>query len=455
LQTSGAHQELPDKWQLQGRYDRDSQQLTLSINNISENIQPGGAWYITGSTWSAGVNGQMPAHPTQIQYGDNLIPLNIEVATLTEAPSLKCVVQGPDNAFQTISIDLKKACAEQMNAQETALSEKIADAERYVQETHTAYQLPQETVDHPGVNRAKQAEIETFLGRLTAFYTGYQERLSVFENNLATLDLIQVSEHLPVFKKQLTELESSIASLKSSQVQLQLKCTTAHDALFKILEAEDGDAQAIETLIHDPKLDVNAKNEKGETALYVAAWKGNVEVAKLLLDRGVEINGRSNNGNTALIHAICVRRTEITRLLIERRAEVNVRGNNGNTALMCAARFESEEIVTLLIDRGAKVNTRSNLGYTALMCAVQHDRSEIVKLLIERGEEVNAKNIEGETALHEAAYTGNVEIARLLIEEGVEVNAKDKKGYTALMYAKQHAKVNFVKLLTAIGVKRS
>jgi chromosome segregation ATPase len=212
-----------------------------------------------------------------------MLPLHIEVATLTETPSLKCVVQGPDNAFQTVIIDLKKACVEHMNAQETALSERKDEVERYVQETHTAYQLPQETVNNPGANRAKQAQIETLLGRLTAFYTDYQERLSVFENNLATLERIQVNENMPVFKKQLKALEESIASLKSAQLQLQQHCATAHSALSKILEAGNEYEQAMETLFNDPNIDVNAKNGRGFTALHIAARSGLVEVAWLLL----------------------------------------------------------------------------------------------------------------------------------------------------------------------------
>jgi ankyrin repeat protein len=458
LQTSGAHQELPDKWQLQGRYDREHQQLTLSINNSPENMRTG-AWHITGSTWSAGVSGQMPAHPTQIQYGDNLIPLNIEVATLTEAPSLKCVVQGPDNAFQTVSIDLTKVCVERMTAQETALSERKSDVERYVQETHTAYQIPQETVDHPGVNRAKQAEIETLLGRLTAFYTGYQENLVIFENNLTILERIQVNEHLPVFKKQLTSLEESIASLKSAQVQLQLKCTTAHDALFKTLEDGNVSAletkQAMETLLNDQHLDVNAKNEKEETFLHRSLWRNNVEIVRLLLDRGgVEVNARSNNGNTALHDAASRGNVKVAELLIEKGAEVKEKNNDGDTALHKAAYNGTVKTAELLIEKGAEVKEKNNDGDTALhKAALGWGGVEIAELLIEKGAEVKEKNNDGDTALHRAAYKGSVEVARLLIRAGAEVNENGYGRLTALHEAASEGKEEVVRLLIEEGAE--
>jgi ankyrin repeat protein len=480
LQTSGAHQELPDKWQLQGRYDREHQQLTLSINNAPENMRTE-AWHMTGSTWSAGVRGQMPANPTQIQYGDNLIPLHIEVATLTETPSLKCVVQGPDNAFQTIGIDLTKACVEQVNAQEAALSERRAEVERYVQETHTAYQLPQETVDHPRDNRDKQAQIETLLGWLTAFYTGYQERLSVFENNLATLERIQVNENMPVFKKQLKALEASIASLKSAQIQLQQQCTTAHEALFKILEAGNEYEQAMETLINDQHLDVNARNRRGKPLLHRATFGGNVEIAKLLLDKGADANARDNDGDTALHVASVKWNVEIAKLLLNSEADINAEGNYGNAPLLYAAGSGSEEIARLLIERGAEVNVKNEWGSTPLYEAIQKGRLalvklllnrgvgvnarnddgdtplmyatrrgtvEIMKLLLNRGAEVNAKNSKGETALHAATYRRNEEIARLLIDRGADMSLEDNNGNTALMYAKRYLNTEIVRLLT-------
>ena len=387
LQTSGAQQVLPDKWQLQGRYDRDNQKLTLSIHNASENMRTG-AWHITGSTWSAGVSGQMPAHPTQIQYGDNLIPLNIEVGTLTEAPSLKCVVQGPDNAFQTVHIDLKKACVEQVNAQETALSERKEEVEQYVQETHATYQLPQETVDSPGVNRDKQAQIETLLGRLTAFYTDYQERLSVFENNLTTLEQIQVNENLPVFKTQLTALEASIASLKSVQIQLQQHCTTAHDALFKTLRAGNGYEQAIETLLNDPKLDVNAKNGDGEPLLHRAVLRNeNIAVVKKLIGRHADLNVKDQNGENALIFAIRNHANDILELLLTKGADINGQDENGNTALVCAFKEDHADCAILLLEREADVEPllrelRLSIRETRDQCLLLPPRQRDKKKLI-------------------------------------------------------------------------
>jgi len=56
-----------------------------------------------------------------------------------------------------------------------ALAERTDNVAEYVQATNTIYNLPPEVVSDPRVNRAKQEEIATLLGRLTAFQTQYQE----------------------------------------------------------------------------------------------------------------------------------------------------------------------------------------------------------------------------------------------------------------------------------------
>ena len=49
--------------------------------------------------------------------------------------------------------------------------------------------------------------------------------------------------------------------------------------------------------------DVNAVDEDGETALYLAAEAGDSDIVKLLLDAGADVNIRNEDGETALVIA--------------------------------------------------------------------------------------------------------------------------------------------------------
>jgi len=51
------------------------------------------------------------------------------------------------------------------------------------------------------------------------------------------------------------------------------------------------------------KLDVNAKNDEGDTPLHFAAVRGSLSVARLLLQSGANLNATNNKGESVSICA--------------------------------------------------------------------------------------------------------------------------------------------------------
>ena len=118
--------------------------------------------------------------------------------------------------------------------------------------------------------------------------------------------------------------------------------------LFLALRA--GAFNAAEALSNGPGLDVNALNEVGESALMMAALKGHVDWCKRLLDRGAQVN---KSGWTPLHYAATGASTDAVKLLLERGAVVDADSPNRSTPLMMAARYGSEASVDVLLARGA------------------------------------------------------------------------------------------------------
>jgi len=205
------------------------------------------------------------------------------------------------------------------------------------------------------------------------------------------------------------------------------------NALFDA--AYRGDADTVRTLL-DRGADPNAKARRGNLPLLTTTRQGYFEIVKTLLDRGADVNARNSSNFTALINAAIGGHFDIVELLLSRGAEVNVRvGVSGETALMWASKGKHTDIVKALLDKGAEVNARTRGGQTALYYAAASGAHETMLLLLDNGAFINVETRRGDTPLEVAARSGHIEIVKFLIDRGVDVNAKSESGWTALMGA--------------------
>jgi uncharacterized protein len=137
--------------------------------------------------------------------------------------------------------------------------------------------------------------------------------------------------------------------------------------------------QAKELVKSNPKV-INETNKDGFSALILACYRGNNEVAKFLIVNGSDINGNSDMG-TPLMAAI-------------------VKGNN--------------EMATFLIDKKANVNLADANGVTSLIYSVQFQNIDIIEVLLKNKADQSHKDKQGKTAFEYAAFSGNEKIINLL-----------------------------------------
>lgn len=122
--------------------------------------------------------------------------------------------------------------------------------------------------------------------------------------------------------------------------------------------------KAAETLLLYPALDVNARNQAGESALMLAALRGQLHWLKLLLGRGAAVN---QTGWSALHYAASFSEdSACVEWLLKKGAEANARSPNGTTPLMMAARYGSEGAVDALLGAGADKSLANEQGLKAL-----------------------------------------------------------------------------------------
>jgi ankyrin repeat protein/beta-lactamase regulating signal transducer with metallopeptidase domain len=201
-----------------------------------------------------------------------------------------------------------------------------------------------------------------------------------------------------------------------------------------VKQAAEGDTIAIKTFLA-AGMNINARNEKGYTAITRAAETGQSETVQSLLAAGADPNLKNAGNYSALAFAALNGDVSTMKILIAAGAEVDLKVGQQETALIVAAANGQREAVILLLDNKASIEANSEARGTALVAAASSAKFDVVKTLLDRGANVNAANPAGFTALHRAATNRDSDSIRLLLDRGANINAKEVNGQTPLMIA--------------------
>lgn len=186
--------------------------------------------------------------------------------------------------------------------------------------------------------------------------------------------------------------------------------------------------------------DVNVKNGAGETPLYWAAYAGDLEVVRALIERGADPNAELLTvRRTALMDAAYKGHADTVRALLGAGADANTKDWNGNTALMMAALSGCKAAVDDLLRAGADPNVANKDRKTALMEAIMGNRPDAARALVKGGADVNVKDPHGNDALRLCLtfkeYALAQDLLAELIRKGSDIDRKDQDGITLLSFA--------------------
>jgi ankyrin repeat protein len=219
--------------------------------------------------------------------------------------------------------------------------------------------------------------------------------------------------------------------------------------------AETGDDMELDRMHRIHRIDANARDRLGKTALHIAAQEGRKDaVAYLLLHTNTDMGLYSEMGKNALhfaamgntrAHVVIAKmlldRTLSPELAITRNTQklINSSDNFGQTPLMYAASAGNKPMVSLLLRYGANPDQPNHYGTTALMDAAASGHQDIVELLLGTGQvDINRANAMGTTALMMAAREGREEMVDfLLAQQANPAIRKNKNDVTAIDLVRQ------------------
>jgi ankyrin repeat protein len=237
---------------------------------------------------------------------------------------------------------------------------------------------------------------------------------------------------------------ATVRALLEKRVDVNAVQADGTTALHWAVDRESGE---IVQLLIRAGANVMATNRYGATPLWLASLNGNAGTIGMLLEAGADAASSSTDGETALMVAARTGRIEAVNALLARGVDVNVKENwRGQTALMWAAAEGHAPVIEVLVARGADVNARSNGGFSAILFAAREGRIAAVEALLKAGADMNDSlpvrrrpNAPAAPATPEAgvnvfllaAANAHYELAAWLLDRGADPNAAPQ-GYTAL-----------------------
>lgn len=263
--------------------------------------------------------------------------------------------------------------------------------------------------------------------------------------------------------------------------------------------------------IFKTKTDINAADEKGDTALHVAARVNEADLVSFLIIKGADTEIRNNEGDTALHVAIKNDAIDAAKVLAIVHGDIFAKDANENSALELAlakgpewyeamitsqsgeirdvdgesivhyfVKTRDEKAIERCIDVGVPLSVRDNYGLSPLDLAFKSAENaasiRIAAQLLLAGatpvrgnfayfeDAVRTHNMilrfnDGQTPLHIATIDGHTGIVDYILKENTAVRivdilaAQDISGATPLHEAVRYGRVDIARLLLSAGAK--
>ena len=206
------------------------------------------------------------------------------------------------------------------------------------------------------------------------------------------------------------------------------------DLFFEELLKDDMDIDKIEKYINKG-VNINKKDEKGQTILFSLVAKRKLEALKILIKNGANLTLEDLHRKTILDEAVDRNDGMMIRFLLDNGFNINHKNNSGRTIFQNVARMGNNKIFQIFMKYNADFNIKDSHGKTVLFDAVEGGNLDILKDVINNTNNLNILDENHQNALFSAVIKDDISLATELILNGINVNFLDKDGQNVLFNA--------------------
>jgi ankyrin repeat protein len=239
----------------------------------------------------------------------------------------------------------------------------------------------------------------------------------------------------------------TIAASRGQMQVVQYLIRQGHDVQYAARDGETplervvsgGDMEMIHYLMRNGAFDKDHRNHNGESLFHLAAYNGDVDVMRFLVDEGqvADVRAMAMDKVTPLHRAAEFNHVNAVRYLVEQGADIEaIDTSDGDSSLHYAVREGAMDVVHYLIAQGALTDQRNvRTGQTPLLYAASLGKFEAMQFLVLHGADWRMADHRGLTTLIGAILRGRLDAVQYLVDLGVDWNLPDKEDNTPLHYA--------------------
>jgi hypothetical protein len=221
--------------------------------------------------------------------------------------------------------------------------------------------------DHPIINAIESSQLK-LASQLITKQDDWKHDAALLQEIMYLLMLkddhetfaLLIEQHQPVIHKTLLGLSlldfamkqgnSNVFKMLVSQgADIYQKGFKGQEFLSRLMWQYHGnDAMDLAELLLQKGLKVNQPDQRGDVALHLAGYKGNVSRIKRLIELGANINATDNKGQSLLVGASRRGDLEVVEFLLKNNADTNLKDNSGKNALDYAKQYQNKKIIERL-----------------------------------------------------------------------------------------------------------
>lgn len=219
--------------------------------------------------------------------------------------------------------------------------------------------------------------------------------------------------------------------------------------------AKKGDVNTLMTCLNQ-NVQINTKTEMDRTALHFAVANMKENAVAFLLTHNASVDIKDKHGMDAFLLAAWFGNLNILKTLVEKGVDQKSTNEEGLNALHCAAQNNQISIVQCIIkDLQLDLNKPTEKGKMPYHIAAESGHLEMVETLKEYEYSTQEKDKEGNTALHLAAKNGHVTVLKALLNEWDLIDEENEEGVTAFYFAALESHHECVTLLLEAGCDKN